>query len=57
MATKSILKNIDIKNRRMGYAIVSALENSKNKNSKVVKLERTFEEIKGEKIKTLFGDK
>lgn len=57
MATKSILKNIDIKDRKMGRAIVSALENSKNKKSKDVVLSRTCEEVKGEKIKLLFGDK
>lgn len=57
MATKSILKNIDIKNRKMGYAIVSALENAQLKGSKDVQMQRTCEEIKGEKIKQLFGDK
>lgn len=57
MATKSIMKNISIKNRKMGYAIVSALENSKRKKSKDVILQHTCEEIKGEKINQIFGDK
>lgn len=57
MATKSILKNINIKNRKMGYAIVSALENSKGKKNKDIMLKRTCEEIKGEKINQIFGDK
>lgn len=57
MATKSILKNIDIKDRKMGRAIISALENSKNKKSKNVVLSRTCVEVKGEKIKDIFGDK
>lgn len=41
----------------MGYAIVSALENSKRKKSKDVILQRTCEEIKGENRNKLFGDK
>ncbi len=57
MATKSILKNIDIKDRRMGRAIISALENAEGKKSKQVIMSRTFKEIKGDKIKSLFGDK
>ncbi len=57
MATKSILKNININDKRTGYAIVSALENSKRKKDKDVTLKCTCEEIKGSKIKQIFGDK
>jgi hypothetical protein len=38
MATKNILKNININDKRTGYAIVSALENSKRKKDKDVEL-------------------
>lgn len=56
MATKSILKNIDIRERRMGRAIISALEESKNKKAKEVALSRICREVKGKKIKDIFGD-
>jgi len=57
MATKSILKNINVSNKKTGYAIVSALENSKIKKGKDVVLNRTCEEVKGFKINQIFGDK
>lgn len=57
MATKSFLKNIDIKDRDMARSFVSALENSENKKSKDVVLKRTCQEIKSEKIKAIFGNK
>lgn len=56
MATKSILKNIDIKERRMGRSIILALENAEGKKEKEVKLSRSCKEIKGSKIKDIFGD-
>lgn len=56
MATKSILKNIDIKEKRMGRSIILALENAEGKKEKEVKLSRSCREIKGSKIKDLFGD-
>jgi hypothetical protein len=57
MATKSILKNIDIKDKKMARLIISALEYSKDKRSKNVVLRRTCQELKGGNIKDLFGDK
>lgn len=56
MATKSIIKNIDIKDKRMCQAFISAIENAENKHSKEVSLSRSFTEIKGDKIKELFGE-
>lgn len=56
MATKSILKNIDIKEKRMGRSIILALENAEGKKEKEVKLSRSCRELKGSKIKDLFGD-
>ncbi len=56
MATKTILKNIDIKDRKMGRALVFALEKSETKKTKVVELTRVCREIKGEKIKDIFGN-
>ena len=56
MATKSILKNIDIKERRMGRSIILALENAEGKKEKEVKLSCSCKEIKRSKIKDIFGD-
>lgn len=56
MATKSITKNVDIKDKKLCKAFVSALENAEKKHSKEVSLSRSFIELKGEKIKELFGD-
>lgn len=56
MATKSILKNIDIKEKSMGRSIILALENAEGKKEKEIKLSRSCKEIKGSKIKDIFGD-
>ncbi len=56
MVTKSILKNIDIKDRKMGRALLFALEKSEGKKSKEVELSRVCREVKGEKIKDIFGN-
>lgn len=55
MATKSILKTIEIKNKNFGHTFVEALEKSKTSTSKVVELTRKCTEIKGDKIKEFFG--
>ena len=41
MATKSILKNVDIKDKKLGKSLVIALENAAGKHSKEVTLSRT----------------
>jgi len=56
MATKSIMKNVDIRDKRLCRAFISALENAHGKKSKEVSLSRTFKEISGDKIKELFGE-
>lgn len=55
MATKSICKNITIKDKNLGRSLVNALENAQNKTSKNVIYSKMVKEIKGEKIKDLFG--
>lgn len=57
MATKSILKNVDIKDSKLGKALVIALEDAYGKSSKKVQLSRTYSDIRGSQIKELFGDK
>ena len=55
MATKSILKNIHIRDKRSAWNLVNALENAKKKKGKEVILSKNLNEIKGEKIKEFFG--
>lgn len=54
MATKSILKNIDIKDKKLGKSLVIALENASGKHSKDVQLSRTYEDVRGEKLRSIF---
>ena len=55
MATKSILKNVDIKDKKLGKALILALENAAEKKTQDVQLSRTYEDVKGEKLRKLFN--
>lgn len=55
MATKSVLKNIDIKNRNSAMALVNALENAKGKHAQHVVKDRSFSYASKEEIKKMFG--
>lgn len=55
MATKSILKNVDIREKKLGKSLVVALENAAGKKAKEVTLSRTYKEIRGDKINEIFG--
>ncbi|MEA1959965.1 MAG: hypothetical protein U9N81_01515 [Bacillota bacterium] len=57
MATKSIYKNVVIKDKRLSKNLLSALENAQNKGSKDVQLSKSYREIKKSQIKELFGEK
>lgn len=57
MATKSIYKNIVIRNKQLSKNLVSALENAQNISSTNVQPSKTYREIKKEQIKDLFGEK
>lgn len=57
MATKSILKNIDIRDKALGKSLVVALENAKGKKSKKVVLSKACREVQGEEIKKILGVK
>lgn len=57
MATKSILKNVDIKEQKLGKSLVVALENAAGKRAKNVTLSRTYSDIRGQKIQEIFGNK
>ncbi len=53
MATKSILKNVDIKDKKLGKSLVIALENAANKYVKEVQLSRRYEDVHGEKLRSI----
>ncbi len=55
MATKSILKNVDIKDKKLGKSLVVALENAKNKHSEQVSLSRTYTEVSGEALRRMLN--
>ncbi len=57
MATKSITKNINIKDRTGARNLASALENSKNKGHKTVDMSKASRDVKGEEISKMFGAK
>jgi hypothetical protein len=54
MATKSILKDVYIRDPHLAKNLMSALENAENKSSKVVTFSRGVEEVKGDSIRKLF---
>lgn len=53
MATKSILKNIDIKDKELGKSLVIALENATRAHAKDVQLSRTYEDVCGDKLRSI----
>ena len=55
MATKSVLKNIDIKSRKSARALVSALENAHGKSAQSVTPARTFSNADRKEIRSMFG--
>lgn len=56
MATKSILKNIDIKDKKLGKSLVIALENAAGKHAKDVQLTRTYEDVWGDKLRSILNN-
>lgn len=55
MATKSVLKSVDIKTRESALALVNALENAKGKHAQPVTKTRTFSDASREEIRKMFG--
>lgn len=54
MATKSILKNINIEDKRLARTFVEALGKAENTKYKSAQLSRECKEITGDKIKEFF---
>lgn len=57
VATKSVLKNVDIKTRESALALVNALENAKGKHAQQVSKTRTFSDASRDEIRKMFGAK
>lgn len=56
MATKSIYKNVVIKDAQLKKNFVLALENAQNKTSKQVQLSKPCRNIKKDQVKDFFGE-
>lgn len=54
MATKSILKTIEIKDKKFGKQFAEAIEAAKTTHGKEVQYTRPYRELKGEEVKKLF---
>ncbi len=57
MATKSISKDIVIKNKVLCRGLVKALESAQKKTGRDVVYSKKVREVSGEQLKNLFGDK
>lgn len=56
MATKSISKNIVIRDKKLCRNLISALENAEGKSSKHVELKRQIKTASETEILKIFGD-
>lgn len=54
MATKSILKNIIIKNKKTCYSLINALENAQDKTAKKVNFSKGYYNASKEDIDKIF---
>lgn len=57
MATKSILKDVRIKDKNLGRSLANALENASADKSEPVEFKRTPIQVTKEEIKKMFGKK
>lgn len=54
MATKSFLKDIEIRNQSMGRDFARAIEISETSSGKNIEMSRKCTELKGESVKVFF---
>ena len=54
MATKSVLKNIDLRTRKSAIALVTALEGAKRKSKRSVVSQNVFPDASREEIRKMF---
>lgn len=57
LATKSILKSIQVKDKKTALRLASALENASGKQEKNVQFNRTFSDATRDEIEKMFPDK
>lgn len=57
MATKSILKDVNIRDRRLAHTFVEALSQAENTKYRSVPLSKDCKELTGEDVKMFFGKK
>lgn len=57
MATKSIVKNVDVKDKQLGHALVAALEAATQKKGKQTNICSPFRKAKKEDIQSLVKQK
>lgn len=55
MATKSVLKTVDITSKKLANGFVQALESAQGKHSKDVKFSRTVKTLRKDEISSFFG--
>lgn len=55
MATKSILKDVKIKDKQLAHTFVTALSQVENRKYKPSQLTRECKELTGDSIKEFFG--
>lgn len=55
MATKSVLKSIEIRDKKTAQALISALENAKGKHAKPVEHQRAFSDATRDEVRKIFG--
>lgn len=55
MATKSIFKNVDIRDKTSGRLLVCALENAEKKQERAVKMSKPVKQINKDQIISIFG--
>jgi hypothetical protein len=56
MATKSFLKNVNIRDYKQTKNLVNVLENAESLKTKEVSLSRSFQKLSKADIKNVFGD-
>lgn len=56
MATRSIYKNVSIKDGKLGKKLILALENAQKFQGKEVTYSKKHKEIRKDQIKDIFGD-
>lgn len=57
MATKSILKSVNIRSQAAVNALTNAIEYAKERETRPVKMSRPVSDATEDEIKTMFGDK